>query len=177
YVLVKKWAYGVRIPFSNNWLIGPSIPKRGDIVVFKSKDDDFHFLVKRVVGLPGDELQINDQGRISVNGIAWQYDSTPSDDNEVLAFQENNQFKSYSVQYDEGTNDALFETTVPEGHVFLMGDNRHHSMDSRYWGALPVERLLGKVSVIWFSCGESENSSGFLCPPDVIRWDRIKQVQ
>ena len=177
YVLVKKWAYGLRVPFSEDWLIGPTVPKRGDIVVFKSVDDSQHFLVKRVVGLPGDEVTVLEDGRIEINGIEWAYDSQPSIDNETLSFLENNQEKSYIIQFDKDLIRSQFITTVPEGEIFLMGDNRDHSMDSRYWGTLPINRVLGKVSLIWFSCGDSESHSSLLCSPEAIRWDRIKLVQ
>lgn len=177
YVLVKKWSYGLRIPFSENWLVGPFVPRRGDVVVFKSIDDSQHFLVKRVVGLPGDELTLLENGQLQVNGIDWEYSPQESDDQEVLSFMENNQEKSYSVQFDSGREHSTQSISVPEEHIYLMGDNRDHSMDSRYWGSLPIKRLLGKVSVIWLSCEETDLHSSLLCPPEAFRWERIKRVQ
>ncbi len=173
YVVVKKWAYGVRIPFTNQWLLGPEVPKRGDIVVFKSVDDSGHFLVKRVVGLPGDEIRVDEKGFVQVNDTPFVYQELESDDSGLRAFQEDNGEKRYRVQFSEGLRDSPFSAEVPEGHLFMMGDNRHFSADSRSWGSLPLERIMGKLVMIWISCEESESYSSFLCAFKDLRTDRI----
>ena len=176
YVLVKKWAYGLRVPFSNSWLIGPRTPERGDIVVFRSVDDDNHFMVKRVIGLPGDQVFVSSQGEVRINGEPFSREQSSGEEKDHSYFSENNGLRNYTTQLEEGLLRSDFESTVPEGHIFLMGDNRDHSMDSRYWGALPLEKVLGEVSLIWMSCGESQKFSTFLCAPEAFRWNRIMKV-
>jgi signal peptidase I len=178
YVLVQKWAYGLRVPFTERWLWGPRVPKRGDIVVFKAKDQSGHFLVKRVVGLPGDILQINEQGHILVNSQSFVYNEQRSDSTDFIVFDEHNGDKSYRVQFLDGVQQKVEAFEVPEDHIFMMGDNRNQSSDSRYWGALPMDKIMGKLDLIWLSCKESDKHSSFLCPPADFRHERIfKRVQ
>ena len=177
YVLVKKWAYGVRLPFTTSWLFGPSLPARGDIVVFKSLDDDAHFMVKRVVGLPGDQVKMSANGELSINGKSFERSlDTEKEDEDYLHFTEDNGNIQYTIQQADHSDRTDVDYTVPEGHLFMMGDNRDRSMDSRYWGSLPLERVLGQVSLIWMSCGESQEFSTFLCPPEAFRTERIMKV-
>lgn len=173
YVMVKKWAYGVRIPFTENWVSGPQAPQRGDIVVFKATDETGHFLVKRVVGLPGESIRINEQGHIYIDGVGFDYKLQDSENPDYMVYQEHNGVKSYKVQYLSGISQEPSEFQVPEGHIFMMGDNRNQSSDSRFWGPLPMNRIMGKLVVIWMSCQESESYSSFLCPPNNFRMERI----
>lgn len=173
YVVVKKWSFGLRIPFTRTWLWGPQLPQRGDIVVFKAVDESGHFLVKRVVGLPGDTVDINSQGFLTVNKIAWDYSEVSTEDEERSVFIENNGQKKYQVQFYRNLEQPSAAYNVPEGHIFLMGDNRNQSADSRFWGPLPIENLMGKMAIIWMSCNESETLSSFLCAPKDFRWDRF----
>ncbi len=173
YVLVKKWAYGLRLPFSETWAYGPHTPARGDIVVFKAKDESGHFLVKRVIGLPGETLFIDNQGHIHINGKSFSYQSSDYPDDDYRVLTENNGSKSYQVQYLSGVEQKSEEIYVPEGHLFMMGDNRNQSADSRYWGALPLERIVGKLDLIWMSCRESDKHSSFLCAPADFRTERL----
>lgn len=184
YVLVKKWAYGLRLPFSEKWIVGPNAPDRGDIVVFKAVDQSGNFLVKRVIGLPGDEIRINEKGFIQINDEPFVYQeieesqSLSESDRHIdweffNVYWEDNGQKRYKVQYAKGVSQGPQQFTVPEGHLFMMGDNRNHSMDSRYWGALPLDRIMGKLVMIWISCEESESYSSFLCSPKDFRTDRL----
>ncbi len=173
YVVVKKWPFGLRIPFTHQWLIGPKLPERGDIVVFKAVDESGHFLVKRVIGLPGDEIETTDQGFLVVNGQEYSYQSLESEDEEIDVYRENNGQKSYQVQFYKQMTQQVSSYKVPEGHLFLMGDNRNQSADSRYWGPLPIKNLLGEMVMIWMSCNESESLSSFLCSPKDFRWERF----
>jgi signal peptidase I len=174
YVVVQKWAYGVRVPFTKYWLMGPYLPERGDIIVFKSiNEESGHFVVKRVIGLPGDEIRINSQGFIQVNDEPFVYQELPESDDYLVVFREDNGRKQYQVQYAAGVNQETYEITVPQGQLFLMGDNRNHSYDSRFWGPLPIEQIMGRLSMIWISCEESEAHSSFLCPAENIRWPRL----
>lgn len=175
YVLVKKWSYGLRIPFTEKWITGPHVPERGDVVVFKALDDKYHFMVKRVVGLPGDEVRMSEDGKLQINGLDLDYSSIP--DENMLVFKENNGQTTYTVQFEQELIREEKSFNIPDDQIFLMGDNRDHSMDSRYWGTLPLNRVMGQVSVIWMSCKESEQHSSLLCPPDSIRWDRLQWVK
>ncbi len=174
YVVVQKWVYGLRLPFTEKWLWGPFQPTRGDIVVFKSTNEESgHFIVKRVIGLPGDEIRINEKGFIQVNDDPFVYQEMPQSDQNFTVYQEDNGVKQYLVQFSVGVEQNAHEIKVPEGHLFMMGDNRNHSYDSRFWGALPMDRIMGKLSMIWISCEESESYSSFLCSVDDLRKDRL----
>ncbi len=175
YVLVKKWAYGFRFPFSETWILGPKIPKRGDIVVFKDKDLSDRFIVKRVVGLPGERVSMDEKGVISINGDPFKYQRVESEDSDIQVMIENNGQKSYRIQYFSDIGQDSFEFQLPEDEMFMMGDNRNQSSDSRSWGGLPVNRVIGKLILIWLSCKETEKDSGFLCSPQDFRIKRLFQ--
>ena len=172
YVLVKKYAYGLRIPFSKFWLWGPKTPQRGDVVVFKSKDGSGQFLVKRVVGLPGDQIAMDNKGHLRVNGEAFGYELI-KDDEDFVVYKENNGVRSYRIQYASGMEQEDQDFSVPEGQIFLMGDNRNYSNDSRFWGPLPMENMMGRLTMIWMSCEDSDDLSSFLCAPAQFRLGRI----
>lgn len=174
YVLVKKWAYGFRLPFTEIWVFGPKTPKRGDIAVFKDKDLSDRFLVKRVIGLPGDRVSMDEKGVVSINGHSFEYQKVESEDEDILTMIEDNGQKSYEIQYLSNIEQEPFEYQVLENEVFVMGDNRNQSSDSRYWGGLPMDRLMGKLVLIWLSCEESQRDLGFLlCPPQDFRMERL----
>lgn len=176
YVVVKKAAYGVRIPFTNRWAVGPYTPKRGDIVVFKGVDNSGHFLVKRVVGLPGDSIQMASNGMISIGGVEFGYQKIENNDEFFDVYLENNGEKEYRVQYLKSWSQEPIDFKVPPDHLFMMGDNRNHSSDSRVWGPLPLAHMTGKLSMIWVSCKESDTYSSFLCSPNDFRLDRFFKI-
>ncbi len=173
YVVVKKFAYGLRLPFTEKWILGPAVPKRGDIVVFKSVDDSGHILVKRVIGLPGDEIMINNKGFIQVNDTPFVYQEVDEENESFDVYEEDNGSKKYLVQFSKDLEQTTHQIKVPEGQLYMMGDNRNFSADSRFWGPLPLERIMGKLVLIWFSCEESERYSSFLCSAQDFRVDRI----
>ncbi len=173
YVLVSKHAYGVRIPFTKNWLMGPSLPERGDVVVFKSKNDANLFLVKRVVGLPGDTIHMDEKGFLRVNSTPFVYERTLESNEEFDVYIEGNGEKSYRIQMRHEGEQRPQSFEVPEDSLFMMGDNRDFSSDSRFWGPLPLNNIMGKLEWIWFSCKESEKLSSFLCAPSDFRTERF----
>lgn len=176
YILVSKFSYGLRLPFTKKWLLGPFIPQRGDVVVFKAKDDNFYFMVKRVVGLPGDKIQVDRQGRhLVINGqvIPMEFLNN-SEDEDFKVSMENLMGAPHLVQYSQNsvfTQEGTIE--VPKGQIFLMGDNRDRSSDSRVWGSLPIENILGKAQFIWMSCKEDSPAGGVFCLGSDLRADRI----
>ena len=164
YILVNKYQYGVRLPITKSKLVDISIPKRGDVVVFRYPGNEKINFIKRVIGLPGDTVNYENKN-LYINNI--KYKKVKKNEHkylndffreEIEIFSESNKTKSYDILNDNmtPTNDDTF--IVPEGKYFVMGDNRDHSSDSRYWGFVPDENLVGKAFLIWMSFN-SENFS------------------
>lgn len=156
HILVNKFIYGVRIPFAGTVLIPVTDPKHDDIVVFKFPEDPSKDFIKRVVGVEGDTIEIRNK-KVYVNGKLRESD-----------------FAIYLdpyVQYSEQNRDNLGPLKVPENSIFVMGDNRDYSYDSRFWGFVDLKDLKGKAFMIYWSWN-SENNDTFL---DYVRWDRIFQ--
>ena len=175
FILVNKFSYGIRLPFSGStvgmlgidwgpiYLFGKKYPKRGDVIVFKYPKDRTLDYIKRVVAVPGDELEIVDK-IVYVNGKP--YDHQQIDGREIMADMDdkfkNELFNFYQYQTGEhkhivqkldrpGYIDNVPPRTVPEGYYFVMGDNRDFSADSRYWGFVPYENIKGQAMFVWFS--------------------------
>ncbi len=132
-ILVNKFIYGARIPFTDNRLPALSEPKRGDIIVFIFPQDRKKDFIKRLVGLPGETVEIK-SGTIYIN-------DKPILDN------------VFSQRYYYNRGDFGLENKkviIPKDSYFVLGDNRGSSMDSRYWGFVPKKDLLGKAMVIYF---------------------------
>ena len=134
HILVNKFIYGVKIPFVRTTVIPISRPERGDVVVFIYPVDKSKDFIKRVIGLPGDKIEIRDK-KIYVNGNLYE------DKHGFYADRR-------AANANPGHPDRF---TVPKGHIFVMGDNRDHSYDSRFWGYVPIETIKGKAFIIYFS--------------------------
>ena len=134
HILVNKFIYGVKIPFIHSTVIPISRPERGDVVVFIYPVDKSKDFIKRVIGLPGDKIEIRDK-KIYVNGNLY-------DDKHGFYADRR------AAKANPGHPDQF---TVPKGHIFVMGDNRDHSYDSRFWGYVPIETIKGKAFIIYFS--------------------------
>ncbi len=191
HILVNKFAYGLRLPFTSRYVVHFAKPVRGDVVVFRSVEDDDVFVVKRVIGVEGDEVSVAGDGQVAINGAPIPRRVLREDEAaEVVASWEPGARDEALARYifaeevpERGPHHTLTErdfagaeaqlSTIEPGHVFLMGDNRDHSADSRSWGALPVDRILGRASSIWLSCEESLADSNQLCDPERLRWTRI----
>lgn len=194
HILVNKLAYGIRVPFSKKWIVETSDPKRGDIVVFRGVDSEM-FMIKRVVGLPGDKIEISSDGFITVNGERLpvkpipNVNSDPKSQEPYYSVSELDLSGSYS-DFDffeedlKGLQHRMILTKnagryfdhpfiVPEREYFCMGDNRDNSKDSRYWGSLPRENLLGRALFVWLSCESTLPFLPFLCNPAKLRWGRF----
>ncbi|MCM2130932.1 signal peptidase I [Larsenimonas rhizosphaerae] len=152
YIAVNKFAYGLRLPVLNTRFLSVGEPKRGDVMVFRFPGDPDVDFIKRVIGLPGDTLRYADkQLYINDKPVPKELLEADAPDNagEQL-FEEH--LGDVSHQIYNNPNDAGPQTrtiTVPEGHYFVMGDNRDHSNDSRYWGFVPEENIVGKAFAVW----------------------------
>ena len=137
HILVNKFIYGVKIPFIRNTIIPISKPQRDDVIVFIYPHDTSKDYIKRVIGLPGDRIEIFDR-KININGTL--YDDKHGVYSEVRNGGSLNMAKKRNRP-----------TIVPENHLFVMGDNRDHSSDSRVWGFVPLKSVKGKAFIIYWS--------------------------
>lgn len=159
FILVNKFSYGIRIPVANVKVADINAPQRGDVMVFRFPGDTSINYIKRVVGLPGDRILYKDK-RLTING-------KPAEQGEargyVLGGDGYGELRRLTEDLDGVKHDILLtespgeptEIVVPEGHYFVMGDNRDHSNDSRYWGFVPDRNLVGKAFLIWFSWNDA----------------------
>ena len=190
HILVEKFAYGVRIPFTKKWLSKTDLPGRGEVVVFFSVEHDNIFMVKRVIALPGDTVEYRKDGVLLINDRELSfvpYKESESDryyfvdekdlyaaKNDYLFFVENNDSTQYrTLLRKNGHRWTEAKVKVPDGHIFVMGDNRDNSRDSRFWGFLPITHLVGRAKWVWLSCQETLEAVPFLCDPAQIRWRRF----
>ncbi len=163
FIFVQKYAYGLRLPVTETKIFETGEPKRGDVVVFRLPSDPSINYIKRIVGLPGDEI-VYERHRLIINGetVELVRDAEASNEeprfNEILGEREHDiliRNPAYSVR------DGIYR--VPKGHYFVMGDNRDNSKDSRFIGAVPERFLVGEAVRIWM------HMDGFKWP----RWERV----
>ena len=158
FILVNKFDYGIRLPVLNYKIIENKTPERGDIVVFRYPEDPSIPFIKRVVGLPGDKitykdktLYINDisvtqsmNGRYNAHGSGLMMDG-------VSLRIEHLDDIDHEILVSPNRLSQELEVHVPEGHYFVLGDNRDNSKDSRFWGFVPDENLVGRAFMIWMN--------------------------
>lgn len=187
HIVVQKYSYGLRVPFTKTWLRRTQAPKRGDIVVFRSTEGRY-FMVKRAIGVAGDEILIQDRS-IWINGkrlpsreMDFEKDSSfyPISNKDVKddlsryhVYIESLNNLQYRVLWKKQGLRQTYKWQVPKGRIFVMGDNRDNSQDSRHWGFLPVENLMGKAVGVWMSCEQSLFGLPLLCYPWTLRFKRI----
>jgi len=153
HILVSKFIYGVKIPFIRKTLIPISEPKRGDIVVFIYPVDRAKDFVKRVVGIGGDTIEIRDK-KIYINGLPYS-DAYGVYTDDML------------IPGDAQPRDNFGPLAVPPGSIFVMGDNRDQSYDSRFWGVVDLKDVLGKAFIIYWSWNRDDFS---------VRWSRLGRL-
>jgi signal peptidase I len=162
FIFVKKFSYGLRLPVTETKLLETGSPERGDVVVFRLPQDPSINYIKRVVGLPGDTV-VYEEHRLTINGELIELERSPDampSEPVYIEYLDGRRHEilitnSYSVR------DDVY--TVPEGHYFVMGDNRDNSKDSRFIEAIPESHLVGEAVRVWM------HMDGLSWP----RWDRI----
>jgi signal peptidase I len=158
FILVNKFTYGIRLPVLHRKIIEITEPARGDIVVFRFPKDPSVDYIKRVIGLPGDRIGYYNK-QIVVNGKPIkatplsEYKGVGKGENMTgaILLTEDLEKVSHDILIRDGQPSVQGEFTVPPGQYFVMGDNRDNSNDSRYWGTVPEENLVGKAFFIWMS--------------------------
>lgn len=182
-ILVNKFHYGVRLPVVNTKIIDNHEPQRGDVMVFRYPPQPSLDYIKRVVGVPGDEVAYLNK-RLTVNGQVIDTQPQPEFfDADTLRYSQQWRETLADRQYNVLTDDTRpafvggaseFEgregchysaegvvCKVPPGHYFMMGDNRDNSLDSRYWGFVPESHIVGKAFFVWMNFGDLGRIGGF----------------
>ncbi|MCK5508056.1 MAG: signal peptidase I, partial [Desulfobacterales bacterium] len=153
HILANKFIYGVKLPYFNITIIPYKKPQRGDIVIFKFPQDPKKDFIKRTIGIQGDIIEIRNK-EVYVNKKRLEHDYAIYTDLHIIP---------ESMQ----PRDNLGPITVPENSLFVMGDNRDHSYDSRFWGFVDLKDVKGKAFIIYWSW-DSDNFG--------VRWNRIGKI-
>ncbi len=167
HILVNKFIYGIKIPFIRNTLIPIGEPKRGDIVVFIYPEDRSKDFIKRVIGISGDTIEIRNK-KIYLNGLPYSDPYGIYTDDFIIPG---------SIQ----PRDNFGPITVRPDSIFVMGDNRDQSYDSRFWGLVDLKDVMGKAFIIYWSIAPYDESGSslwgrFSSVLSRVRWKRIAQL-
>jgi signal peptidase I len=177
FILVNKFSYGIRLPVVSKKVMNLGMPERGDVVVFRFPEDTSINYIKRVVGLPGDQI-VYESKKLYINReLMKQADPRPyvGSRNGDCAFMGERLTEDLGdvaheiLLTDRGPHKAV-TFVVPDNHYFVMGDNRDCSNDSRFWGYVPDENLVGKAFLVWFSVDTTGEHRWFW---ERIVWQRI----
>jgi len=172
FIVVNKFAYGLRLPVVNSEVADFGDPERGDVIVFRYPPQPSVNYIKRVVGVPGDTIAYYNR-RVFVNGepvpverVGPYQPPGASDEGRLIEFRERLGGEMHPLVLDPEGSSPEGEFVVPEGQYFVLGDNRDHSNDSRRWGYVPRHNLVGKAEMIWMHWDWTGGGFG---------WDRIGQ--
>jgi len=157
FIFVNKYAYGLRLPVLNAKIVDIGEPKRGEVIVFRLPSDPAVNYIKRLVGLPGDHVVVRDN-RLYINGqlqpieLTSYYSDNDRYVNARLGVEQLGDVK-HTVMFTQDQYYTDYETRVPEGHYFFMGDNRNNSQDSRFSqvGFVPEKNMVGRAVRIWMN--------------------------
>ncbi|MBE9547232.1 MAG: signal peptidase I [Proteobacteria bacterium] len=153
HILVNKFIYGVKIPFLRKTLIPLSKPKRGDMVVFIYPMDRTKDFIKRVIGIGGDVVEIKNK-KVFINGSPY---------NDKYGVHTDSLILPSAIQ----PRDNFGPVKVPEGSIFVMGDNRDQSYDGRFWGFVKLKDVMGKAFIIYWSWNGNDRN---------VRWERFGKI-
>lgn len=166
HILVNKFIYGFRVPLMNHKLFSFEEPQRGDVVVFIYPDDPTKDFIKRVIGVGGDAIEIRGT-KVNINGEEYE--------------DPHGYYSNHTIDLVGGCP-YCGPLQVPEGHLFVLGDNRDNSKDSRYWGFVPLNSVRGKAFMIYWSNGSPHLRAPWNIPGKLYdavkfnRWDRIGDI-
>ena len=185
FILVNKYTYGIRLPVINKKVVALNNPERGDVMVFRYPADPGLDYIKRVVGVPGDEVAYLNK-KLTINGQPVSKEALPEYFDEdamryLKQFGENLGNKQHKLLNDDSRRAGISEAEVmpfpnqdncrysvegvvckvPAGHYFMMGDNRDNSLDSRYWGFVPDKNIVGRAFFVWMNFGNLKRIGGF----------------
>ena len=150
HILVNKLSYGIRVPFLEKYLVEFGQPARGDVIVFIYPEDRSKDFIKRVIGVAGDNVEVRNK-KVYINGKEVE--------------DSHARFEGYDAQLAGAVNgDNYGPKAVPENHVFVMGDNRDRSYDSRFWGYVSLSEVRGKAFLIYWSWDGGDRW---------VRWERL----
>jgi signal peptidase I len=152
HLLVNKFIYGIKLPFIDQKVLVYKEPQREDVIVFIFPQDKTKDFIKRVVGVPGDTVEIRKK-KIYINGKLWQDTHGVYRDSEVTSLV---------------PRDNFGPVVVPPDHVMVMGDNRDRSYDSRFWGFVPIDQIKGKALILYWSWDKLSN--------DILHKIRFKRI-
>ena len=189
HIFVSKFAYGLSIPFTNTKILEVRQPERGDVIVFKYPLEPGTDYIKRVVGLPGDVVEVR-QETVYINGRAVPREHLPKPCHSSEAGHPagigGDDCEYWVETLDGKPHETIQEplrggrdhsrTIVPPGHVFVMGDNRDNSSDSRVWGTVQHDLIKGKALIVWWSRANVDGGFAFGNWFKSIRWDRFFRI-
>jgi signal peptidase I len=187
YLFVNKFSYGLKLPFTDIKLIDRAGPSRGDVIVFKYPKNESIYFIKRVIGVPGDTIELRDKA-LYINGKAVPEDQLNAEQTKTIIDSNVTFDPQYTVEHpivylehlprDGQTKDHIMMNdpnayqgrnfgpiTVPEASYFAMGDNRDVSNDSRFWGFVPAKNIAGRAVIVWLSIWADFSTSNFVFHP------------
>jgi len=183
YLFVNKFSYGLKIPFTDIKIIDRAGPSRGDVIVFKYPKNESIYFIKRVIGVPGDTIELRDKA-LYLNGKDVPEDQLTADQTKVvmdsnvtfdpqytvehpLVYLEHLPGKDHVMMNDPGAYQGrnFGPITVPPESYFAMGDNRDVSNDSRFWGFVPARNIAGRAIIVWLSIWADFSTKNFVMHP------------
>ncbi len=167
FILVNKFAYGLRLPVLHSEIVPIGSPERGDVAVFRYPKDPSQDYIKRVVGLPGDQIRYVDKelyinGELMPQEVIGRYPVAGAG-MALEALEDLGTVEHHMLRHPDAPARG-FSYTVPQDAYFVMGDNRDQSSDSRFWGAVPEDHLVGKAFLIWMSWNAEHTT---------VNWERL----